>query len=93
MFGEVEEENFTIRWDLIIIKLVLGFPGGPVVKHLPASAKDTGSIHGPGRFRMPWRSSARVAQLLSLSSRAHEPQLLKPVHPRACAPQQEKPWR
>ena len=83
MFGEVEEENFTVRWDLIIIKLILGFPGGPVIKHLPASTRDTGSIHGPGRFHMPRSNSARVPQLLNLRSRAHKPQLLKPVHPRA----------
>ena len=31
-----------------------GFPGGPVVKNLPCNARDTGSIAGPGRFRMPW---------------------------------------
>ena len=30
-------------------------------------------------------------QLLSLCSRAWEPQLLKPLHPTACAPKQEKP--
>ena len=59
------------------------FPGGPTVKNLPASARDTGSIHGPGRFHMPRSNSARVPQLLNLRSRAHEPQLLKPVHPRA----------
>ena len=29
------------------------FPGGPVVKNPPASAGDTGSIPGPGRFHMP----------------------------------------
>ena len=28
------------------------FPGGPVVKNLPASAGDMGSIPGPGRFHM-----------------------------------------
>ena len=27
-----------------------GFPGGPVVKNLPAKAADTGSIPGLGRF-------------------------------------------
>ena len=27
-----------------------GFPGGSVVKNLPASAGDRGSIPGPGRF-------------------------------------------
>ena len=29
------------------------FPGGPVVKDPPASAGDTGSIPGLGRFHMP----------------------------------------
>ena len=28
------------------------FPGGTVVKNLPANAGDTGSIPGPGRSRM-----------------------------------------
>ena len=31
-----------------------GFPGGSVVKNLPASAGDTGSIPNPGRSHMPW---------------------------------------
>ena len=30
------------------------FPGGTVVKNLPANAGDTGSSSGPGRTRMPW---------------------------------------
>ena len=30
-----------------------GFPGGAVVKNLPANAGDTGSIPGPGRSHMP----------------------------------------
>ena len=32
------------------------FPGGPVVKNLPANAGDTGWIPGPGRFHMPQSS-------------------------------------
>ena len=32
----------------------LGFPGGPVVGNLPASAGDTGSSPGPGRSHMSW---------------------------------------
>ena len=32
------------RWD---------FPGGTVVKNLPANAGDTGSSPGPGRYHMP----------------------------------------
>ena len=29
------------------------FPGGTVVKNLPANVGDTGWIPGPGRFHMP----------------------------------------
>ena len=31
-----------------------GFPGGSVLKNLPANAGDTGSIPDPRRFQMPW---------------------------------------
>ena len=54
------------------------FPGGPVVKNLPASAGDMGSIPGLGRPHMPRSNSAHAPQLLSLCSRVHEPQLLSP---------------
>ena len=30
------------------------FPGGAVVKNLPANAGDMGSIPGPGKSHMPW---------------------------------------
>ena len=30
--------------------IYLGFPGGSVVKNVPANARDTGSISGSGRF-------------------------------------------
>ena len=33
---------------------VKGFPGGAVVKGLPANAGDTGSSPGSGRSHMPW---------------------------------------
>ena len=56
-----------------------GFPGGPVVKNPPANAGDTGSSPGPGRSHVPQSNSACAPQLLSLRSRAHEPQLLKPA--------------
>ena len=75
-----------------------GFPGGAVVKNLPANAEDTGLSPGQGRSHMPRSNSAHAPQLLSLRSRAREPQLLSQrattteAHaPRACAPQQEKP--
>ena len=35
------------------IRLLLGFPGGAVVKNPPANAGDTGSSPGPGRSHMP----------------------------------------
>ena len=31
-----------------------GFPGGSVVKMLPANAGDVGMIRGPERSHMPW---------------------------------------
>ena len=56
-----------------------GFPGGAVVKNPPAKAGDTGSRPGLGRSHVPRSNEARVPQLLSLRSRAREPQLLKPA--------------
>ena len=56
-----------------------GFPGGALVDDLPANAGDTGSSSGLGGIHMPRGNWARVPQLLSLRSRAREPQLLKPV--------------
>ena len=69
-----------------------------MVKNLPANAGDTGSSPGPGISHMPRSNEARASQLLSLRSRAREPQQLR-LHatateahmPRARAPQQEKP--
>ena len=49
-------------------KLVLGFPGGAVVKNPPANARDKGASPGPGRSHMPQSNEARA------------PQLLKPAH-------------
>ena len=56
----------------------LVFPGGSLLKNLPANAGDTGSIPGPGSFRMPQSNEACAPQLLTLCSRAPEPQLLSP---------------
>ena len=41
-----------------------GFPGGAVVKNLPANARDMGSSPGPGRSHMPRSNWAHVSQLL-----------------------------
>ena len=43
------------------------FPGGPVVKDLPAKAGDTGSIPSPGGFHM------------LRATKAHAPQPQEPV--------------
>ena len=58
-----------------------GFPGGPVVKNPPANAGDTGSSSAR---KIP---HAHAPQLLSLHSRAREPQLLRPraASTEACA--------
>ena len=69
-----------------------------MVKNPPANAGDMGSSPGLRRFHIPRSSYVHAPQLLSLCSRACEPQLLS-LHatatearaPRACAPQQEKP--
>ena len=60
------------------------FPGGTVVKNLPASAGDTGSSPGPGRFHMPQSNEACAPQLLSLRATTAEA-----CAPRACALQRE----
>ena len=39
-----------------INKYLEGFPGGAVVKNLPANAGDTGSSTGLGRSHMPQRN-------------------------------------
>ena len=41
--------NIIIRFIVYYIKY-MGFPGGSVVKNLPANAEDMGSIPGSGRF-------------------------------------------
>ena len=56
-----------------------GFPGGTVVKNPPANAGDKGSRPGLGSFHMPRSNEARAPQLLTLRSRAREPQLQKPA--------------
>ena len=53
------------------------FPGHPMFRNLPATAGNTCLISGMGRFCVPW------------SNWSHVPQVLKPVDPRAHAPQQE----
>ena len=42
--GKLKQNNVKQFW---------GFPGGAVVKNLPANAGDVGSSPGPGRSHMP----------------------------------------
>ena len=79
-------------------KRTQGLPCGLVVKHLPANAGDSGSIPPLGRSHLLRRNKACAPQLLSLCSRACEPEPLSPhvtateAHvPRARAPSQMKP--
>ena len=39
------------------------FPGGSVVKNMPAKAGDSGSIPGPGKFHVPQGNHACLLQL------------------------------
>ena len=69
-------------WDLSCFYLIFkrqNFPGGSVVKNPPANAGDMGLNPSLGRSHLLWDSYASVLQLL------------KPLHPRARALQQEKP--
>ena len=62
-----------------------GFPGGLVVKNLPANAGDMGSTPDLGTFHMPQEYKAHESQLLSPhAAAAHST-------PRACALRREKP--
>ena len=49
------------------------FPGGPVVKDLPASAGDTGSISGPGMI--PYAAEQLSLCAATTGARALEPML------------------
>ena len=62
-----------------------------MVKNPPANAGDKSSSPGPGRSHMPRSSEDQAPQLLSLHSRAREPQLLKPVRLEPMLRNKEKP--
>ena len=68
---------------------LLGFPGGSVLKNLLANARDVGSTLGLGRSHMLQNNEAHAPQLLSLCSRAPEPQLQSPY---ATSTGAHKPW-
>ena len=65
---------------------ILGFPGGAVVKNLPANAGHMGSSPDLGRSHMPQSNLARAPQLLRPHATTTEARAS-----RARAPQQGKP--
>ena len=75
------------------------FPGGPVVKNLPANSRNMGSVPNPGTINInktPQLSLCAIA--IEPVLRVREPKVLSPHVattearvPRARAPQQEKP--
>ena len=73
---QIKTTSHLSEW--LLSKTQEDFPGGAVVKK-PANAGDMGSSPGLGRSHMPWSNNAHGPQLLSLHSRAHKPQLLKPA--------------
>ena len=93
--GNIDLENTLptcISQLLLHKKTPQGFPGDAVVGNPPASAGDTGSSPGPGRSHMPRSGWARAPRLLSLCSRAREPQLLRParLEPVLCNKREKK---
>ena len=63
-------------WRTQFKKIHADFPGGSVVKNLPANVRDMDLIHDTGGFCMPWGNWA-TPQLLSMRSRAFKPPLLQ----------------
>ena len=58
-----------------------GFPGGPVVKNLPANAGDTGAIPALGRFHVPWGRACTLQQGKPPQWEAHTlQQRVDPIH-------------
>ena len=64
------------------------FPGGPVVKNMPAKAEDMGLIPDLRRVHLPRSNEAHVLQLLSLHVAA-----VKAAPSKSSALQQEKLWQ
>ena len=67
-----------------------GLPWWLSSKDPPANAGDMGSIPDSGRSPLLQRNEAHVPQLLTLGSKAHVSQTLKPACPASCALQQEQ---
>ena len=63
-FSLAAKSSTLYIWGYCLLKLFKGFPGGLVVKNLPANAVDTGLIPGPGRFHTTRGSLACAPSLL-----------------------------
>ena len=77
MGGEVEAkgfEEFSCWWHVSVLIMGRDFPGGTVVKNLPANAGNMGSSPGPGRSHVP-RRTPRAAEQLSQCATTTEPAL------------------
>ena len=89
---------WMLSWRSLKMPSLQGFPGGSVVKHPPANARDTGSIPGLGRPHKRWSDKARVATTTEASvlyspwSATREATTVRSPHPTAspCSLQPEK---
>ena len=52
----------TLQFSLLKLSVTLDFPGGPVVKNLPANAGDMGLTSGPGRSHMSQGNKATTTE-------------------------------
>ena len=70
--------------------LIWGFPGGSVVKNLPANIGDTDSNSDPGKSHMPWRQlSPSTTATESLCTRARSPNYWCPLTLEMCCTARE----
>ena len=86
-FSKQQACNTCIIWEDRHRNTYLGFPGGSVVKNLPANTGDTDYIPNPGSCHMPRKRKIHVPQLLSLCSI----QELKLLSPRATSTEAHSP--
>ena len=90
------QTHFFLSYDALDSQ---GFPGGSVVKNLPANVGDMSLIPGPGRSHMLPRATEPVhhnswacaQEPGSCNYWDHVSQLLKPACPRVHAPQEKPP--
>ena len=74
---------------VVDINLTLGFPGGPVVKNLPAHRFDLWSRNIPDSVRQLNPCMTTKSMCHSYCPRACAPKQEKPLQREACAPQLE----